>query len=73
MRHINITSTCPIDNIFLLEKSNNLQNMGKTTSTKISGKASSARPPGKTLSWDKTLVLETLIQLYVIEYGDKAE
>ena len=47
--------------------------MAKTISKKISVKASSAKPSGKTLHRYKTLRLETDIRFYDIEDGDKTE
>ena len=49
------------------------QNMGKTTSKKISVKSSTAKPSGKSLPGDKTLVIEPETRFYAIEVSDKTE
>ena len=47
--------------------------MAKTISKKSSVKASAAKPWDKLHSRDKTLVIEPVIRLYVIEDGDENE
>ena len=47
--------------------------MVKTISRKISVKASAAKPPGKPLPGDKTLVVEPEIRFYELDYIDKTE
>ena len=49
------------------------EKMAKTISRKSSVKASAAKPPGKPLPGDKTLVIEPEIRFYELEYIDKIE
>ena len=47
--------------------------MAKIIGRKSSVKASAAKPPGKPLPGDKTLVIEPEIRFYELEYIDKIE
>ena len=73
MRHSNITTTRPIDNRLVLDKDIYLLNTEKSTSKKISFKASTAKPLDKPPTGDKTCGLETAIRFYEIEDGYETE
>ena len=68
MRHINITATPTIDNILVLKESNNFRNIVKTSSKKISVKASAANPLVNPPPGDKTLGLDPVASYHGICY-----
>ena len=60
-----------IDNQLVLKKSKNIRNMGKTTSKKISVKASTDKPLGNPPPGYKTLGIEPETRFYAIEDSDE--
>ena len=73
MRHSNITATCLIDNLLVLDSYICLLNMANPISKKSSVKASMDKPLGKPLPGDKTCGFEPDIRIYEIEDGDETE
>ena len=73
MRHSNITATSTISNQLVLYIDISLLTISKTTSKKIYGKASLAKPLRKPLTGDKPFGIEPAIRFYDIEDGHKTE